>query len=54
MLQPKDIDVLNGNNSRTHIYAANEILISDLEIHIDLKRQDGKRHSTQTEIRRKP
>ena len=33
MLQPKDIDWLNGYKNKTHIYAVNNIPTSDLGTH---------------------
>ena len=35
MLQPKDIDWLNGHKNKTHIYAVYKIPTSDLGTHTD-------------------
>ena len=35
MLQPKDIDWLNGYSNKTHIYAVYKRTISDLGTHTD-------------------
>ena len=53
MLQPKDIDWLNGYKNKTHIYAVYKRPTSDLGTHTDGKRGDGKRYSMQMEIKRK-
>ena len=42
MLQPKDIDWLNGYKNKTHIYAVYKKPTSDLKMHIDWKWEDGK------------
>ena len=42
MLQPKDIDWLNGYKIKTHIYAAYKRPTSDLRTHTDWKWEDGK------------
>ena len=47
MLQPKDIDWLNGYNHKMHIYAAYKRPTSDLGTHTDRKWGDGKRYSMQ-------
>ena len=51
MLQPKDIDWLNGYKKKTRIYAAYKKPTSDLGTHKDWKWGDGKRYSMQTEIK---
>ena len=53
MLQPKDIDWLNGYKDKTHTYAVYKRPTSDLETHTDWKWGDGKRYSMQMEIKRK-
>ena len=35
MLQPKDIDWLNGCKNKSHIYAVYKKSLSDLKTHID-------------------
>ena len=35
MLEPKDIDWLNGYKSKTHIYAVYKKPTSDLKTHVD-------------------
>ena len=42
MLQPKDIDWLNGYENKTHIYAVYKKPTSDLKTHVDWKWEDGK------------
>ena len=37
MLQPKDIDGLNGYKNKTHIYAVYKKPTSDLKTHRDIK-----------------
>ena len=53
MLQPKDMDCLNGHKNKTHIYAVYKRLTSDIETHTDRKWEDGKRYSMQMKIIRK-
>ena len=53
MLQPKDIDWLNGYTKKTHIYAVYKRPTTDLGTHTDWKWGDGKRYSMQMEIKRK-
>ena len=53
MLQPKDMDCLNGHKNRTHIYAVYKRLTSDIETHTHGKWEDGKRYSMQMKIIRK-
>ena len=43
MLQPKDIDWLNGHKNKTCIYAVYKRPISDLGTHTDWKWGDGKK-----------
>ena len=43
MLQPKDIDWLNGYKNKTRIYAVYKRPTSDLGTHTDWKLEDGKR-----------
>ena len=43
MLQPKDIDWLNGYKSKTHIYVVYKRSTSDLGTHTDWKWGDGKK-----------
>ena len=43
MLQPKDIDWLNGYKNKTHVYAAYKRLTSELETHTNWKWGDKKR-----------
>ena len=42
MLQPKDIDWLNGYKNKTQIYAVYRKPTADLKTHIDWKWEDGK------------
>ena len=51
MLQPKDIDWLNGHKNKTRIYAVYKRPISDLRTHTDWKWGDEKRYSMQIEIK---
>ena len=53
MLQPKDIDWLNGYKNKTRIYAVYKRPTSDLGTHTDWKWGVGKRHSMQMAIKRK-
>ena len=50
MLQPKDIDWLNGYKNKTRIYAVYKRPTSDLGTHTDWKWGDGKRYSMQMEM----
>ena len=43
MLQPKDVDWLNGYKNKTHIYAVYKRPSLDLGTHTDWKWGDGKR-----------
>ena len=51
MLQPKDTGLLNGYKNKTHIYAVYKRPTLDLGTHTDWKWGDGKRYSTQMEIK---
>ena len=53
MLQPKDMDWLNGYKNKTHIYAVYKKFTSDLKTHIDWKGEDGNIYSMQMESERK-
>ena len=53
MLQPKDIDWLNGYKNKTHIYAVYKKPTSDLKTHIDWKWEDGKIYSMHIGSKRK-
>ena len=53
MLQPKDIDWLNGYENKTHVYALYKKPTSDLKTHIDWKQEDGKINSMQIGSKRK-
>ena len=53
MLQPKDIDWLNGNKNKTHIYAVYKKPTWDLKTHIDWKWEDGKIYLMQIGRKRK-
>ena len=50
MLQPKDIDWLNGYKNKTHVYAVYNRPTSDLRPHKDWKWGDGRSYSKQMEI----
>ena len=54
MFQPKDIDWLNGNKNKMHIYVVYKRPTSDLGKNTDWKwGGDGKKYSMQMEIKRK-
>ena len=53
MLQPKDIDWLNGYKNKTHIYAVYKGTTSDPKTHTDWKWGDEKKYSMQTEMEKK-
>ena len=53
MLQPKDIDWLNGYLNKNHIYAVYKRSTSVLGSHTDWKSGNRQTYSRQTEIKRK-
>ena len=53
MLQPKDIDWLNGYKDKIRIYAVYKKPTSNLKTHIDWKWEDGKIYSMQMGSKRK-
>ena len=54
MLQPKDMDWLNGYRNKTPMNASYKRLTSDLEPYINWKWGHGKMYLMQIEIKRKP